>query len=358
MKNYRPVSLLPVLSKVLERIVYNRSFRFLLKHKIISSSQYGFQPNLSTELAILEVQDRISNILDDKNCCGGVFMDLSKALETLDHKILLDKLNHYGIRGVAHDWFRNYLTNRKQYVHINGTNSEQLPLICGVPQGSILGPLLFLIYVNDLASISEIAKTVLFADDTNIIYEAASYDILQNIINEDLVEISDWFKANKLALNETKTKFIIFHIRNNKPPDPLKIVLNEIELERVEYIKFLGALIQENLLWNTHIYYICDTVSNVTPLLAKLKHYLPRYALKLIFNSLCISHISYALPVWGSSPLSAMSRLQKLFKKGIRHMCNAKYNSHCDPLLKKENMLHINDLFKLQCVKIVYKKNQ
>ena len=140
MKNYRPVSLLPVLSKVLERIVYNRVFSYLLKHKILSSSQYGFQPDLSTELAILEVQDRITNILDNNNCCAGVFMDLSKAFDTLDHKILLDKLNYYGIRGVAHDWFRNYLSDREQYVYINGSSSERLPITCGVPQGSMLGP--------------------------------------------------------------------------------------------------------------------------------------------------------------------------------------------------------------------------
>ena len=216
--------------------------------------------------------------------------------------------------------------------------------------------MLFLVYFNDLASVSKYAATILFADDTNAIYEAATYDILIDIIQKDLIELSDWFKANKLALNESKTKFIIFHTRNNKPPKEFTIILNDVQLERVDNIKFLGVFIQENLLWNTHINHICNRVSKATSVLARLKHYLPKYALKVIYNSLCLSHISYALIVWGAASVSDMGRLQKLHKKGIRHVCNAKYNSHTEPLFKKENILQLSDLFKLQCVKLVYKR--
>ena len=364
MKNYRPVSLLPVLSKVLERIVYNRLFHYLMKHKIFSASQYGFQPNRSTEHAILELQDRIMKIMNKKECCVGVFMDLSKAFDTLDHKILLDKLYHYGIRGVAHDWFRNYLSNRKQYVHINGTSSGQLPISCGVPQGSILGPLLFLVYVNDLATVSEHALTILFADDTNLIYNGKTYNELKILIKNDLSKISDWFKANKLALNESKTKYMIFHTSYNKPPTSFQIILNNIELERVENSKFLGVIIQENLMWNTHINYICNKVSKATAILAKLKHYLPKYVLKIIYNSLALSNMTYALSAWGAAPKSpidrlhrsAIDRMHKLHKKGIRHICNSKYNAHTVPLFKKENVLQFQDLYKLQCIKIMHKK--
>ena len=186
MKNYRPVSLLPVFSKVLERIVYNRLFNFVIKHKLLYTSQYGFQKDLSTELAILELQDRINTSLNEKECCVGIFMDLSKAFDTLDHDILLNKLNHYGIRGIALSWFQNYLSDRNQYVCINGCNSELLPITCGVPQGSILGPLLCLIYVNDLATISKYAATILFADDTNVIYTGKTYDDVSRIIQTDL----------------------------------------------------------------------------------------------------------------------------------------------------------------------------
>ena len=149
---------------------------------------------------------------------------------------------------------------------------------------------------------------------------------------------------------------MIFHTRWNKPPDNLQIILNDTELERVYNSKFLGVIIQEDLSWNTHINSVCDRVSRATAILAKLKHYLPKYVLTLIYNSLCLSHIMYALPVWGSAPESSIGRLRKLHKKGIRHVCNSKYNSHTEPLFKKERILQLDDLYKLQCSKIMHKK--
>ena len=358
MKNYRPVSLLPVLSKVLERIVYNQLFEYLVKHALLHPSQYGFQPDLSTELAILELQDRITNILNNKECCVGVFMDLSKAFDTLDHEILINKLKHYGIRGIALNWFQDYLTGRQQYVSIDGINSTKLKISCGVPQGSILGPLLFLIYINDLATVSKTAITILFADDTNTIYTSNTYDSLKKIVCDDLQKISDWFKTNKLALNETKTKVMIFHKAHTKPPSSFTLTLNNIELERVENTKFLGIMIQENLSWNTHVKHICSKISKATALLAKLKHYMPKYVLSIIYNSLCISHMSYALSVWGAAPSAVTDRITKLQKKGIRHVCNSKYNAHTIPLFKRNKMLKFDDLFKFHCTKIMYKKMQ
>ena len=348
MKNYRPVSLLPVFSKVLERIVYNRLFHYLIKNAILHKSQYGFQKDLSTEQAILEMQDRLVKILNSKDCCVGIFMDLSKAFDTLDHNILLKKLSHYGIRGVALDWFQNYLSDRCQYVSINGANSGLLPITCGVPQGSILGPLLFLIYINDLPLVSKKAITILFADDTNALYTGKTYEELARVVCDDLAILSDWFKCNKLALNELKTKYIIFHTRFNKPPDNFDIILNGIALERVEVTKFLGVLIQENLNWNKHIGQVCNKIARSTALLAKLKHYVPRYVLLIIYNSLCMSHISYALSVWGSSPACSLKRIISLQKRGIRQVCNAKYNAHTSPLFKQCKVLKLEDLNKLQ----------
>ena len=358
MKNYRPVSLLPVLSKVLERIVYNRLFHYLIKKSILHKSQYGFQKDLSTEQAILEMQDRLVDILNNKDCCVGIFMDLSKAFDTLDHRILLKKLSHYGIRGISLDWFQNYLTDRCQYVSINGTNSDLLPITCGVPQGSILGPLLFLIYINDLPLVSKKAVTVLFADDTNALYTGKTYEELAHVVCHDLNILSDWFKCNKLALNELKTKYIIFHKRFNKPPENFEIKLNGIALERVEVTKFLGVLIQENLSWNKHIDQVCNKIARSTALLAKLKHYVPRYVLLIIYNSLCLSHISYALSVWGNSPISSLKRLISLQKRGIRHVCNARYNSHTRPLFMQCKVLQLHDMYELQCCKLMLKRSR
>ena len=202
------------------------------------------------------------------------------------------------------------------------------------------------------------AVTILFADDTNAIYTGKTYDELIQIVCNDLTLLSDWFKCNKLALNESKTKYIIFHTRFNKPPENVVISLNGVILERVAVTKFLGVLIQENLNWKDHIDYVCKKVSKSTGLLAKLKHYVPRYVLLIIYNSLCLSHILYALSVWGNSPYCSLKRVITLQKKGIRHVCNAKYNSHTSPLFKQCSVLKMQDMFKLQYCKRMLRKNR
>lgn len=356
MKNYRPVSLLPVLSKVMERIVYNRLYKYLHKEALLVISQYGFQKGLSTELAILELQDRVSKILSERKCCLGIYMDLSKAFDTLDHAILLAKLQHYGIRGIALSWFKSYLSDRKQYVAINGTRSDINTLTCGVPQGSILGPLLFLIYVNDLAYVFDSGIPILFADDTNGIYISSNYPDLFTNVNRELSRISDWFKQNKLAVNESKTKYMLFHSYRNRPPDNSVIILNDSILERVESTKFLGVLIHENLTWQTHIKYICNKLSKITAVLARIKHQLPIYVMKIIYNSLFSSHLLYGITVWGGSPASHLDRMVKLQKKAIRHVAMAKYNSHTEPIFKKLNVLNVDDSYKLQCCRLFYKQ--
>ena len=227
----------------------------------------------------------------------------------------MNKLNHYGIRGIALDWFKNYLSNRSQYVHINDTSSDPLPISCGVPQGSILGPLLFLIYINDLPLASKSAAAILFADDTNTLYTGKNYHELVVNVSIDLKILSDWFKCNKLALNETKTNLMIFHRKNNKPPENLTVTLNGITLDRVVTTKFLGVLIQENLLWENHIEYVGNKISVSTAILARLKHYIPKNILLIIYNSLCLSHISYALSVWGNSSPTSLKRLNVLQKR-------------------------------------------
>ena len=167
-QNYRPISLLPAFSKIIERLMYNRLYKYLKTNNLLTSSQYGFQKNLSTELAIAELQNRIIESLSNKKWCLGVFLDRSKAFDTLDHGILLNKLLHNGVRGVAFDWFRSYLTDREQCTEFGSTISPKLPIVCGVPQGLILGPLLFLLNINDIINSCSNSKLSLFADDTNV----------------------------------------------------------------------------------------------------------------------------------------------------------------------------------------------
>jgi hypothetical protein len=208
--NYRPISVLPAFSKILERLIYNRLMDFIEQHNIISDSQYGFRKKISTSVALLDLVDKVSNSIETGEYTLGIFLDIAKAFDTVNHKILLTKLYSYGIRGIAYNWLKNYLTNRYQYVHLNDISSDKLPIVCGVPQGSILGPLLFLLYINDLNSVSTVLTLIMFADDTNMFISGRNLLDLTNTANIELGKISSWFSTNLLSLNIKKTNYILF----------------------------------------------------------------------------------------------------------------------------------------------------
>ena len=195
--------------------MYNRLYGFLCQNDFFNPDQFGFRTNHSTDHALMQLFDRVSSALADRKHVIGIFMDLSKAFDTLDHKILLYKLRHYGVRGTALTWFENYLLCRKQFVSFDSVSSNTLPVTCGVPQGSILGPLLFLIYINDISNASSMLQYILFADDTNVFYSHADLNHLVATLNNELPKLSTWFKSNILALNLSKTNFIHFKCKKS-----------------------------------------------------------------------------------------------------------------------------------------------
>ena len=262
--NYRPISLLPVISKVIEKIIYNQLSLYFESNKLFFDSQYGFRPNHSTEQATLELTDRIISAMDNNDVPIGIFLDLSKAFDTIDHTILLKKLEHFGIDGIALKLLKNYLTNRKQYVRLHDVNSNLLPINTGVPQGSILGPLLFIIYINDFARASAIFDFICYANDTTLFSTLNKSINAQNInpdiiINTELAKINEWLVINKLSLNVTKSKFMVFHTQQKhraiKPPVPK---INNTNIDKVEQFKFLGLTLDSNLNWKKH----SDNITN------------------------------------------------------------------------------------------------
>ena len=251
MDNYRPVSILPAISKVFEKVAHIQLYNYFKKNKLFYKGQYGFRDEHSTELAALELVDRLHSDMDNKEIPIAIYMDLSKAFDTLDHTILLHKLKHYGVHGSALSWFHSYLNNRYQYVEIQQHKSNPQLLKTGVPQGSVLGPLLFLIYMNDIPNTSSELKFILFADDTSLLdtlnLSISPNDANLNKLNDELTKIYDWLAVNKLSLNVSKTKYMIFHHPLKVIPQNLTIEINNTPIERVKEFCFLGLTINEHL---------------------------------------------------------------------------------------------------------------
>ena len=260
--NYRPVSVLPVFSKLIERLMYNRLIMFVTNNDLLYKYQFGFQRGKSTYLALLLLVDKITEALDKGECVVGIFLDFSKAFDTVNHDILLQKLSLYGIQGIALTWYKDYLHNRTQYVTYNSIKSTKQRITCGVPQGSILGPLLFLLYVNDLATVSNAFWSVLFADDTSLFISGKDPEVMCDAINNDLAKIQEWLYCYKLSLNVLKTHYMIFTLRNKTATD-LDIKINEVRIERVYETKFLGVLVDSQLTWKQHIEYTYKNCLNV-----------------------------------------------------------------------------------------------
>ena len=354
LNNYRPISLLPTISKIFERVMFTQLYSYLNANNLLSEQQYGFRSQHSTELACVKLVDYITTEMDNIKKIKtptAIYLDLSKAFDTLNFNILLNKLQYYGINGSSLSLIRNYLTNRFQYVQFENSESDLLEIKTGIPQGSILGPLFFSIMINDLVNSSNKFKFLMYADDTTIYFNLEDFPIENRevLINNELEKVNKWLKLNKLAVNVDKTKSMLFHKR--RPVTPIQFSMNNRIIDVVQHFNYLGIMLDADMSWKTHVAMVRSKLSRINGILHRLKYIYPQNILITLYKSLFVPHINYESLLWGH----AGGALDKIQKKAVRTITYSNYIAHSEPLLKELNLLKVKDLFELKFLKFLFK---
>jgi len=318
------------------------------KNGILFNRQFGFRSKHSTTQPILSIVDKIQLAIEEGAYSCGIFLDLSNAFDTVNHELLIKKLKHYGFQGTVLNWFRSYLTNRKQLVSFGNSDSNVQPISCGVPQGSVLGPLLFLIYINDFHNASNALDFHLFADDSNLFYKNKNLASLEMIINDQLNSVHTWLCANKLSLNIDKSNFVIFHPPQKKLPHQPQIFINNTPLKKVDSLKYLGVQIDKNLSWKPHVEHVCSKIKRTIGLLSKTRYFVNSAILLQLYYSLVYPYIIYGIVVWGHTYDSTLNPIFILQKKLVRIMTFSHYNAHTNQLFYNLKILKLPDITFLQ----------
>jgi hypothetical protein len=332
-ENYRPISILPSINKLMERIMYDQLYEYLNENSLLSDHQFGFPKFHSTASALLDCTNSWYMNMDRKIFNLVVrFLDLKKAFDTVNHDILVRKLELYGITGNALSMIKSYLTDRKQKSQLGDVITSESRVTCGIPQGSILGPLLFLLYINDLPDCLRQVSPRLFADDTNLTAAGETIEEVELAMNNDLLRIKEWLLANKLSLNVAKTEFLLIgshHKLNNLDSQP-SVNIGHDSIKQVQHSRHsrvLGVEIDENLSWNKHIENVVKKVTSGIGAMRRIRDFVDRETLSSIYNALIRPHFDYCSEVWDTLGVGLSSRLQKLQNRAARIIMNLRYNT-------------------------------
>ena len=358
--NYRPISVLPVVSRIFEKLVYNQLYEYFNTNSLLSSSQSGFRAMHSTTTALLKCTDDWYSGLDLGKYVGVVYVDLKKAFDTVDHEILLHKLAHYGIQSQELLWFKSYLSGRSQFTRVNGIDSTIKNIKVGVPQGSCLGPLLFLIYINDLPKVVNNASVFMYADDTRLSCMNDNLFRLNEALNTDLKSLDKRLKGNKLSLNVAKTKSMVIstkpkHAALKHQEDQLCLSIHNNPLQVVQGTKHLGIYIDNTLDWKNHIQEITKKISRSLGLLKYAKRFLPLESLKDIYTSIIDPHFRYCCAVWGVCGLTEIQKLQKLQNRAARIITDSNYDAPSKPLIETLGWMTIEKVIQRETLVMVFK---
>lgn len=348
--NYRPISILSVFSKVFEKVIKLRLTKYLLSNNLLASQQYGFRNQSNTKCAAFDFVYALQKHIDQGKHAAGLFIDLKKAFDTVDHGILLKKLEHLGIVGTPLKLLCSYLSNRHCQTFVGKGTSSMGTIKCGVPQGSVLGPLLFLIYINDIAKWGLKGSIQLYADDTVILYHNNDLNELEKEMERDIACLANWLRLNKLSLNIKKTHYILFA---NKKNVSLNISLDNNRLDRADVTKYLGLFIDSQLTWNHQFKHVLSKITPITGVLYRLRGLLPPSLLKSIYHAMIHSHLIYLAGIWGFATKKMISEVQVVQNRALRNIFSLPWDTHVKDIYRNTQILPFNTIPTFEITKTI-----
>ena len=353
--SYRPISLLPAIGKLFEKLISKKLLDFFNKYDLLCKEQFGFRSGFSTEYAIHDIYEKLLRNFDQSQNSCAIFLDLAKAFDSVSHPILLRKLYKYGIRGNAFNLLESYLSNRTQFVKVNNVCSSLAYIKYGVPQGSIIGPLLFLIFINDLPNATNLFMK-LFADDTFLCAQNKCLQSLEREVNRELKKVNTWLASNQLTLNISKSKFMLLSNQRKGRYD-ISIKINGKKLDQCASYKYLGIVFDDKLDWKAHVSYLCQKIAKACGVLAKLRHSVSIELMREIYHALCYSYFKYGIIAWGNAAETILNPIKKLNHRLARIMTFAPFGPiDLRPIMNYLNILDVDDIFLLETSKFIYKK--
>lgn len=351
--NYRPISVLNTFSKIVEKIIKSRLIGFVEKNFKFDKYQYGFQTKSNTLSTTSDLIEYISTELDKNKYVLCVFIDLQKAFDTVNIDILLEKLNQMGIRGVAQSLMETYSKKRKHFTVINKSKSSDTELNVGVAQGSVLGPIQYLLYVHSLQFLGLNARYYKFADDTVLVFSDSNSKNLETLVNSNLRLYYSWLCNNKLSINVTKTVYMIIS-QKNKPKCVIDVYLNDVKLKEVSEYKYLGLILTNQLSWDAHIESIIKKIVPMVGAIRRCREILNFKSRTMLYNSFILPHLRYLIPCWGNAPEYQIDKIQRAQNKAIKTIFQFEYFTPTQEVFRRTSLLDIKKLRTFEQVKFIY----